>query len=54
MGKLSQVQEQCKEEALKSANKEPYTTVSVVARAEGRYDLVEEIKALIKEGDEDE
>ena len=52
--KLDRVQEVCQQEALRSSSNEPYLTMSIVAKSEGRYDLVEEIKEMIKEGGEDE
>ena len=49
---LKAVQAQSMEDCLRSASKEPFNTVGIVARAEGRYDLVEAIKAMIHQGDE--
>ncbi len=39
-------------DSLQSASKEPFLTVGIVSRAQGRYDLVDEIKDMIKGEDE--
>jgi hypothetical protein len=50
---MQEQQEQCKIEALQSVTSDFGKTVAIVATAAGRYDLIEEIKDMIK-GDEDE
>lgn len=54
LDKMKQEQQASLHACLRSVNADSRITVALVARAEGRYDLVNEIKALIKEGDEDE
>lgn len=48
LDKLDKVQEQGLYDSLRAANNNPVRTVSIVSRAEGRYDLVDAIKELIK------
>ena len=55
LDRLDKVQEGCKTVCLSAGQaKTPHEVVQIVTRHEGMYDLIEQIKEMLKEGDYEE